>query len=46
MNPAMRIFGAEPEGANDTFLSMMAGQRVSPHPDTIADGLRAPKPGN
>ncbi len=46
MNPAIRVFGAEPEGANDTFLSMIAGERVAvPHPDTIADGLRAPKPG-
>jgi threonine dehydratase len=46
MNPAMRVFGAEPEGANDTFLSMQAGERVAvAHPDTIADGLRAPKPG-
>jgi threonine dehydratase len=43
--PAIRVFGAEPEGANDTFLSMLAGARVSVHPDTIADGLRAPKPG-
>jgi threonine dehydratase len=46
INPAIRIFGAEPEGANDTFLSMIAGERVAvPHPETIADGLRAPKPG-
>jgi threonine dehydratase len=45
MNPSIRVFGAEPEGANDTFLSMLAGQRVAVHPDTIADGLRAPKPG-
>jgi len=43
--PAIRVFGAEPECANDTFLSMRAGERVSVHPDTIADGLRAPKPG-
>jgi threonine dehydratase len=43
--PAIRVFGAEPESANDTFLSMVAGARVSVHPDTIADGLRAPKPG-
>jgi threonine dehydratase len=43
--PAIRMFGAEPESANDTFLSMAAGERVSVHPDTIADGLRAPKPG-
>jgi len=46
IHPAIRVFGAEPEGANDTFLSLEAGERVSiPHPDTIADGLRAPKPG-
>jgi len=45
MNPAIRVFGAEPEGANDTFLSMIARERVAVHPDTIADGLRAPKPG-
>ncbi len=25
--PSIRVFGAEPEGANDTFLSMMAGER-------------------
>lgn len=46
MNPSIRIFGAEPEGANDTYLSMQAGERVeTPHPQTIADGLRSPKPG-
>jgi threonine dehydratase len=40
------MFGAEPEGANDTFLSMQAGERVTvAHPETIADGLRAPRPG-
>jgi len=43
--PALRVFGAEPEGANDTFLSMQAGERVAVEPDTIADGLRAPRPG-
>ena len=45
MNAAIRMLGAEPEGANDTFLSLMAGERVAVQPDTIADGLRAPKPG-
>jgi threonine dehydratase len=46
MNPAMRVFGAEPEGANDTYLSMAAGELVTvAHPDTIADGLRSPRPG-
>jgi threonine dehydratase len=43
MRPATRVFGAEPMGANDTFLSLEAGERVAvPHPDTIADGLRSP----
>jgi threonine dehydratase len=46
LHPAIRIFGVEPEKANDTYLSMQAGQRVGvTHPDTIADGLRSPKPG-
>src|SRR5437879_5699699 len=27
MQPAIRVFGAEPEGANDTFLSLEAGER-------------------
>jgi threonine dehydratase len=45
INPAVRVFGAEPAGANDTYLSMQSGERVTIHPDTIADGLRSPKPG-
>jgi threonine dehydratase len=45
IEPAIRIFGAEPEGANDTFLSLLAGERVAVVPETIADGLRSPKPG-
>lgn len=46
LDPEIRIFGAEPERANDTFLSLQAGRRVEiPQPDTIADGLRAPQPG-
>jgi len=46
MQPAIRVFGAEPQGANDTFLSLLAGKRVSlPRTDTIADGLRSPQPG-
>jgi len=45
-NPSIRVFGAEPEGANDTFLSFVGGERIGvPHPETIADGLRTPKPG-
>ena len=46
LRPAIRIFGAEPELANDTALSMAAGERITiPPPDTIADGLRSPSPG-
>jgi threonine dehydratase len=44
-NPKMRIFGAEPERANDTYLSFRASERVEVTPDTIADGLRSPTPG-
>jgi threonine dehydratase len=44
-NPKIRIFGAEPERANDTYLSFRAGERVEVTPDTIADGLRSPTPG-
>jgi threonine dehydratase len=43
IDPAIRIFGAEPAGASDAFLSLEAGERVAvPHPETIADGLRTP----
>jgi threonine dehydratase len=45
-NPKIRIFGAEPEDASDTYLSMRAGSRVEiPPPQTLADGLRATRPG-
>ncbi len=41
-----RIFGVEPEQGNDTLLSLRSGERVGiPLPNTIADGLRATKPG-
>lgn len=46
INPRIRLFGVEPELANDTYLSLQAGRRVEiPPPDTIADGLRSPHPG-
>jgi threonine dehydratase len=46
IRPSIRIFGVEPEDANDTYLSFRAGERVTiPAPKTIADGLRAPSPG-
>ncbi|MEO7142233.1 MAG: pyridoxal-phosphate dependent enzyme [Bryobacteraceae bacterium] len=46
LRPAIRIFGVEPEIANDAFLSLQAGYPVEiPPPETIADGLRTVKPG-
>jgi threonine dehydratase len=46
LSSGIRIFGVEPEDANDTFLSLQAGRRVEiPTPRTIADGLRTPTPG-
>jgi threonine dehydratase len=47
MNPSIRVFGVEPENASDTFQSIAAGKIVTiPAPDTIADGLRSPAPGD
>jgi threonine dehydratase len=47
IRPSIRIFGVEPAAGNDTYLSMQAGERRSiPPPDTIADGLRSPAPGD
>lgn len=46
LTPRIRLFGAEPVEANDTYLSLRAGHRVEiPTPATIADGLRSPAPG-
>jgi threonine dehydratase len=46
LKPDIRIFGVEPEDGNDTCLSFRAGSRVEiAAPQTIADGLRAQKPG-
>ena len=46
LKPDIRVFGVEPEDGNDTYLSFRAGSRVEiPTPQTIADGLRAQKPG-
>jgi threonine dehydratase len=46
INPSIRIFGVEPELANDTWQSIEKGARVTiPPPETIADGLRSPSPG-
>lgn len=39
---AIKVYGAEPEGADDTYRSLVAGEIVKDFlPDTIADGLRA-----
>jgi len=46
LNPNIRVIGVEPVAANDTFLSLAAGERIEiPPPETIADGLRVPCPG-
>jgi threonine dehydratase len=46
-NPSMRVFGVEPELANDWYQSLKAGHPVKiPPPLTIADGLRTLVPGN
>jgi threonine dehydratase len=46
VRPSIRMFGVEPADGNDTFLSLRAGERRAiPMPQTIADGLRAPQPG-
>ena len=45
--PHVRLIGVEPAAADDTARSLRAGQRVrlEATPDTIADGLRVPEPG-
>lgn len=44
--PDCEIVGVEPEDANDTYLSLAAGERRSvPPPRTLADGLRVRTPG-
>ena len=46
LNPRIRVYGVEPALANDTYLSLGAGERVAvENSPTIADGLRTPKPG-
>src|ERR1700678_947544 len=46
LRPQIRMFGIEPELANDTYLSFAAGERVKIEtPPTIADGLRSVTPG-
>lgn len=46
LRPSIRVFGVEPEAANDTWQSMRKGEIVEiPVPKTIADGLQTPSPG-
>ena len=46
LNPAIRVYGVEPELANDTYLSKRANERLTvDNSTTIADGLRSPRPG-
>lgn len=42
LRPSTQVWGAEPAGANDAFISLGRGERFTDiRPDTIADGLRA-----
>ncbi len=46
MDSAVRLFGVEAESANDTWLSLQKGERVTiAPPPTIADGIRNLSPG-
>ncbi|HSF05840.1 MAG TPA: threonine/serine dehydratase [Methylomirabilota bacterium] len=46
LRPGMAIFGVEADTANDTYLSLHKGERVTiPPPPTIADGIRITTPG-
>jgi len=44
--PGMQVIGVEADSANDTYLSLQKGERVTiPPPTTIADGIRITTPG-
>jgi len=44
--PSIAVFGVEADTANDTYLSLQQGERVTiPPPPTIADGIRPQTPG-
>jgi threonine dehydratase len=45
INPAIRLYGVEPEAGNDMQRSLTAGEPVTiPLPDTIADALQTTRP--
>jgi threonine dehydratase len=47
LRPGIRVFGVEPELANDWDLSLRSGTQVKIEPPpTIADGLRTMTPGS
>ena len=44
--PGIAVFGVEADTANDVYLSLRKGERVTiPPPPTIADGIRVTSPG-
>jgi threo-3-hydroxy-L-aspartate ammonia-lyase len=46
LSPSISVIGVETDTANDTYLSLLKGERVSiPPPPTIADGIRLTTPG-
>jgi threonine dehydratase len=46
LSPRMTVIGVESDTANDTYLSLRKGERVTiPPPPTIADGIRLTTPG-
>ena len=46
LSPTISVIGVETDTANDTYLSLQKGERVSiPPPPTIADGIRLTTPG-
>jgi threonine dehydratase len=46
LRPGLKVFGVEPELANDWYQSLQRGERIEiAPPPTIADGLRTPIPG-
>lgn len=46
LKPDVRIFGVEPDTANDAYLSLQKGERVAtPQSHSIADGLLPTAPG-
>src|SRR5215470_12123442 len=46
LSPGITVVGVEADTANDTYLSLKKGERVTiPPPPTIADGIRPQSPG-